>query len=110
MLATQFILEGVRAGETAVIAVFEKRPDEYLRTDPAGGSSSDSLAAEKMKLVYIRPLDLSVDEALEELQEAITRLGCEAGGRRLALGLRARSRASVSGRLPRVALQDDRAR
>jgi circadian clock protein KaiC len=74
MLATQFILEGLRRGEPAVLAIFEKRPDEYLRTVPAGAELERLIAADKMKLVYIRPLDLSVDEALEELREAITRL------------------------------------
>jgi circadian clock protein KaiC len=77
MLATQFILEGVRAGEPAVLAIFEKRPDEYLRTVPVGPELERLIAADKMKLVYIRPLDLSVDEALEELQDAIIRLGAK---------------------------------
>jgi circadian clock protein KaiC len=77
MLATQFILEGVRAGEPAVLAIFEKRPDEYLRTVPGGPELERLIAEEKMKLVYIRPLDLSVDEALEELQDAITRMGAK---------------------------------
>ncbi len=77
MLATQFILEGVRSRETAVLAVFEKRPDEYLRTVPAGSELARLAATDKMRLVYIRPLDLSVDEALEELQDAITRVGAK---------------------------------
>jgi circadian clock protein KaiC len=75
MLATQFLLEGIRAGESAVLAIFEKRPDEYLRTVPVGPELERLIAADKIKLVYIRPLDLSVDETLEELQDAITRLG-----------------------------------
>ena len=77
MLATEFILEGLRGGEPAVLAIFEKRPDEYLRTVPVGPQLERLIAADKMKLVYIRPLDLSVDEALEELQAAITRLGAK---------------------------------
>ncbi len=75
MLATQFVIEGVARGEAAVIAVFEKRPQEYLRTT-ARGAELDRLTREKkIEVVYIRPLDLSVDETLEELREAVTRTG-----------------------------------
>ena len=34
ILSTQFIREGIAAGRARVIAVFEKRPDEYLTTAP----------------------------------------------------------------------------
>ena len=30
-LATQFIAEGLRRGEPGIIAVFEERPEEYIR-------------------------------------------------------------------------------
>ena len=75
LLATSFVLEGIRADETAVIALFENRPDEYLRTSPHRQELEGHVAAGKLKLVYVRALDLSVDEALEELQQAVAQLG-----------------------------------
>ena len=38
ILSTQFIREGIAHGERGVIAVFEKRPDEYLTTAPGRAS------------------------------------------------------------------------
>jgi circadian clock protein KaiC len=75
MLASQFVIEGVENGESAVIAIFEKRPEEYLRASSKGAELDRLIREEKIKLVYIRPLDLSVDETLEELREAVLRSG-----------------------------------
>ncbi len=77
LLATSFVLEGIRADETAVIALFENRPEEYLRTSPHRQELEGLVAAGKVKLVYVRALDLSVDEALEDLQQAVARLGAK---------------------------------
>jgi circadian clock protein KaiC len=77
ILATQFIVEGVRAGEPGVIAVFEKRPEEYLKTSSMGQELDRLIKEEKISLLYIRPLDLSVDETLEELQETVLRVGAK---------------------------------
>jgi circadian clock protein KaiC len=72
VLATQFIAEGARRGEPGVIAIFEKRPSEYSQTSAVlldhetyGGS---------VGIIHTRPLDLSIDETLFELTEAIDRL------------------------------------
>jgi circadian clock protein KaiC len=75
MLATQFVIEGARRGEPAVIAVFEKRPQEYLKTNTRGAELDHLVQSGAIKLMYIRPLDLSVDETLEELREEVIRLG-----------------------------------
>jgi circadian clock protein KaiC len=77
ILAMSFILEGIRSNEPAVIAIFENRPDEYLRSSSATRELDGLISAGKAKLVYVRPLDLSVDEALEELQQAVTQLGAK---------------------------------
>jgi circadian clock protein KaiC len=74
-LATQFILEGSSRGEPAVIAVFEKRPRQYLKTTSKGAQLDQLIREGKVKLFYARPLDLSVDETLEDLHEAVTSLG-----------------------------------
>jgi len=75
MLAMQFVIEGVAHGEAAVIAIFEKRPQEYLRTTARGAELDRLTREEKVEVVYIRPLDLSVDETLEELRGAVSRMG-----------------------------------
>ena len=36
VLSNQFIVEGVRNGENGIVAVFEKRPNDYLQTTPRG--------------------------------------------------------------------------
>ena len=75
ILSTAFIREGIAAGETAVIAVFEKRPDEYLTTAPGAAELGQFVDAGKLKMLYLRPLDLSVDEAMEEIANAVRSLG-----------------------------------
>ncbi|MGQ0503867.1 MAG: RAD55 family ATPase [Myxococcaceae bacterium] len=75
VLSTQFILEGVEQGEPGVIVVFEKRPQDYLKTSSQGKSLNALTKAGKIKLIYIRPLDLSVDETLEQVRAEVIRLG-----------------------------------
>jgi circadian clock protein KaiC len=71
-LATQFIAEGQKQGEAGVIAVFEERPQTYVeRADSMGLGLKSMIAAGKLKVLYLRPLDLSVDEALREVLDAV---------------------------------------
>ena len=72
VLATQFIKEGARRGEAGVIAVFEKRPGEYTPTNAVG--LDQAISDGRVAIVHTRPLDLSIDETLHELTEAIHRL------------------------------------
>lgn len=75
-VATQFIAEGLRQGETAVIAVFEEYPEDYLaRANARDSDVGRMIASGKLELIYLRPLDLSVDEALAAILEAVQRLG-----------------------------------
>ncbi len=81
-MATQFIAEGLRQGEPAVVAVFEERPEEYVaRADQFGLHLRETIEQERLEVIYLRPLDLSVDEALLEIQDAVNRVGA----RRLAI-------------------------
>lgn len=71
VLANQFINEGVRGGEPGVIAIFEKRPSYAQATAiKLDAPARDSLVA----IIHTRPLDLSIDETLHELADAIHRL------------------------------------
>lgn len=77
-LATQFLAEGVKQGEAGVIAIFEERPADYVgRADLLGLGLDESITEGKLKVLYLRPLDLSVDEALRELLDAVKELGAQ---------------------------------
>jgi circadian clock protein KaiC len=69
---THFISEGLRRGEPGIMAVFEERPEDVVRR--AGNLGQDLTTAEregKLKILYLRPLDLSVDESLQEILDAV---------------------------------------
>jgi circadian clock protein KaiC len=73
-LATQFIAAGLAAGEPAVIAVFEEHPQEFLAHAKGLGPDLQAMADKGLlEVIYLRPLDLSVDEALLEIQSAVLR-------------------------------------
>ena len=70
--ATQFVAEGLRQGESVVIVVFEEYPEEYMaRAKARNQEMQASIDAGRLKLIYMRPLDLSVDETLAEILEAV---------------------------------------
>jgi circadian clock protein KaiC len=71
VLATEFIMEGVRQGEPGVIAVFEKRPGMRSVTPPGGPALEKMVKDGKVGIIYTRPLDLSIDEMLYEIIEEI---------------------------------------
>lgn len=74
-VATQFMAAGLANGETGVIAVFEEYPEEYLaRANARNSEVGKMLKAGALELIYLRPLDLSVDEALAAILEAVERL------------------------------------
>jgi len=73
VLSGQFIVEGVRRGEPGVIAIFEKRPARYLQTTSLGRDLGQMIHDGQVAMVYLRPLDLSVDETLYELRQTIAR-------------------------------------
>ena len=74
VLATEFIIEGARHDEPGIIAVFEKRPTEYAQDGPSGRRFERFVRERKVGIIHTRPLDLSIDEMLHEIVEAIHRL------------------------------------
>ena len=77
-LATQFIAEGLRHGEPAVMAIFEERPQGYTdRAESFGLNLKTPQENGKLEILYLRPLDLSVDETMQEILNAIERLGAK---------------------------------
>jgi circadian clock protein KaiC len=78
LLATQFIAEGIRRGEPGIVAVFEERPDEYIGRAVSFGLNLETAVEDGMlKMIYLRPLDLSVDETLHEILAAIRKMNAQ---------------------------------
>ncbi len=74
--AVQFVAEGLREGESAVIAVFEEHPEIYLaRATAMGVELREAVRTDRLRVIYLRPLDLSVDETLQEIREAVEQIG-----------------------------------
>ena len=77
-IATQFIAAGLRNGEPGVMAIFEERPQEYAgRAGNFGLDLKTPQEKEKLKILYLRPLDLSVDETMQEILDAIQEVGAK---------------------------------
>lgn len=77
-LATQFIAEGIRHKEAGVIAIFEERPEGYA--DRAASFGLDLRTPQEkgsLEILYLRPLDLSVDETMQEILDAVERTGAK---------------------------------
>ncbi|MGI4757266.1 MAG: RAD55 family ATPase [Janthinobacterium lividum] len=78
LIATQFINAGLREGEPGIIAVFEERAEEYAgRAASFGLDLQTPLKDSRLEIIYLRPLDLSVDEMMQELIDAVQRTGAK---------------------------------
>lgn len=68
LLSTHFIAAGVAQGETGVIAVFEEQPERYLqRARSTGIDLAEMVERGRVEILYLRPVDLSVDETLHAI-------------------------------------------
>lgn len=75
-LGIHFIAEGVHKGQPGVMAIFEETVPKYLSQARGFGVDLQKMIDEgKVEMVYIRPLDLSVDETLYAIQSAVERVG-----------------------------------
>ena len=76
--AIQFIAEGVKQNEPGVIAIFEETTQKYLDQARGFGIHLEKMTRQhKLEMVYLRPLDLSVDETLYAIQAAVDRVGAK---------------------------------
>jgi circadian clock protein KaiC len=77
-LATQFIAEGLRHGEPGIMAIFEERPEGYTQRAGTFGLNLKTAQEKKtLEVLYLRPLDLSVDETMQEILDAVKRVGAK---------------------------------
>ncbi|HZN27714.1 MAG TPA: ATPase domain-containing protein [Xanthobacteraceae bacterium] len=78
VLASQFVAEGLRQGEPGVIAIFEELPSDYIARAADLGLDFETPRKEgRLKIIYIRPLDLSVDETVHEVINAVKEIGAK---------------------------------
>jgi len=74
ILATQFIAAGIDAAEPGIIAVFEERPEEYVARATSFVLDLETPRRDgNLAMIYLRPLDISVDETLQEILDAVKR-------------------------------------
>lgn len=74
--ASQFVAQGLSEGTNCVVAVFEEYPEAYLARAKSGlVDFGQMIAANRLAVVYLRPMTLSVDEMLVEIVSAVRRVG-----------------------------------
>lgn len=77
-LATQFIADGLRHDEPGIMAIFEERPQGYTqRADTFDLNLEAGRKKGMLEILYLRPLDLSVDETMFAILDAINRVGAK---------------------------------
>ncbi|MBI3980293.1 MAG: AAA family ATPase [Chloroflexi bacterium] len=75
-IALQFLVEGVRNGEPGVMLTFEETPVEHIRKALSFGWDLRQMVRDGLlELVYLRPVDLTVEEVLERIEEVVGRVG-----------------------------------
>ena len=73
--AVQFIEEGVKHKEPGVVVIFEETAPKYLDQAKALGFDLEAYAKQGLvEIVYVRPLDLSMDETLYAIQTAVDKI------------------------------------
>jgi circadian clock protein KaiC len=77
-MATQFLVEGFRNGEPGIAAIFEERPQGYAaRAKLLGLDLETPQKTGMLEMLYLRPLDLSVDEAMQATLDAVNKIGAK---------------------------------
>ena len=77
-LAVQFVAEGVKHGEPGVVVIFEETTPKYLDQAKALGFDLEDMSRRGLlEMVYVRPLDLSMDETLYAIESAVEKVGAK---------------------------------
>jgi circadian clock protein KaiC len=73
--AVQFLAEGARRKEPGVLVMFEETTPKYLDQAKSIGCDLEPLVNDGLiEIVYVRPLDLSMDETLYAIQTAVEKV------------------------------------
>jgi circadian clock protein KaiC len=77
-IGMQFINEGLKQGEPGIVAIFEELPEEHVQRARMFGIDLDKPRKDgTLKLIYLRPLDLSVDETVHEIVKSVKEIGAK---------------------------------
>ena len=75
-MGVQFVAEGCPHGEPGVVVMFEETTPKYLDQAKTLGVDLQAWPTRDMlEVVYVRPLDLSMDETLYAIQTAVDKVG-----------------------------------
>jgi circadian clock protein KaiC len=76
--AMKFIAAGLAQGQAGVIVIFEEHPDVYLqRAKSIDVDLQEAISKNLLRVIYLRPLDLSVDETLDEIRKSVHSIGAK---------------------------------
>jgi circadian clock protein KaiC len=76
--AMKFIAAGLAQGQAGVIVIFEEHPDVYLqRARSIEVDLQEAISNDQLRVIYLRPLDLSVDETLDEIRKSVHSIGAK---------------------------------
>ena len=77
-VAAHFLAAGLRRGEAAIAAVFEERPRSYMaRARTFGLDLQTPQKKGTFEILHQHPLDISVDETMQEILDAVKRLNAK---------------------------------
>lgn len=78
LFAKHFIAAGAQRGEHGIIAVFEEHPGDYLaRAEAFGPELAGFIERGLIEVLYLRALELTVDETLAWIRDAVARMGAK---------------------------------
>jgi circadian clock protein KaiC len=73
--AAQFVAQGLVEGTNCVVAVFEEYPSVYLARAKSGlVDFAQMIAEQRLAMLYLRPMTLSVDEMLVEFVNVVRQI------------------------------------
>lgn len=75
LIALHFAIAGANADEPCVMATFEESPSEHAEKMASFGWSLSALQRRGlMEMLYLRPVDLSIDQVISDLNAAVDRV------------------------------------
>lgn len=78
VFGSQFIAAGIKSGEPGIVAIFEEGPESYMGRAASFGIDFETPRKNgTLEIIYLRPLDLSVDETVHEIVAAVKRIGAK---------------------------------
>ncbi len=78
LISLHFLVEGALHGENGVMVTFEEHPAEHERKARGFGWDLRAMEAKGLiKMIYVRPTDLSIDEVLHQVHQAVQEIGAK---------------------------------